>query len=84
MELFFQRTETRTFAGRDTPNSEPAIIVNEVLARTLWAGQDSLGQEMAFDKDDRKVVVKVRDFPTVDLVDRSVSQRRFRDAMRAE
>jgi len=74
--------------------------VNEVLARTLWQGQDSLGQEMAFDKDDRKVrdfalenesgsemdipIRQTVDFPTVDLVDRSVSPRKFLDAMRAE
>jgi predicted permease len=34
----------RDFSERDTPSSEPAVMINETLARTLWPGRDPLGQ----------------------------------------
>lgn len=34
----------RDIAPTDTPSSEPVIVINETLARTLWPGQDPLGK----------------------------------------
>jgi predicted permease len=34
----------RSFTERDTPSSEPVALVNETLARTLWPGQNPIGQ----------------------------------------
>src|SRR5262249_55869253 len=34
----------RDFNEGDTSSSEPVAIVNETVARTLWPGQDPLGQ----------------------------------------
>jgi hypothetical protein len=45
---------------RDTPTSEPVVLVNEPLARIRWAGQDPIGQIMAFDGG-RRVVGLVAD-----------------------
>ncbi len=39
----------RDFTERDTPSSEQVIIVNETLARTLWPGQNPIGQMMTQD-----------------------------------
>jgi predicted permease len=36
----------RDFTPHDTPSSEPVVIVNDVLARTLWPGQNPLGQRI--------------------------------------
>src|SRR5262249_59927660 len=36
--------EGRGFTQQDTPESEPVALVNETLARTLWPGQDAIGQ----------------------------------------
>jgi predicted permease len=38
----------RDYTPHDTPSSEPVVIVNEVLARTLWPGQDSIGKRVRF------------------------------------
>ncbi len=60
----------RLVAGRDlTPDdrseSEPVVLVNETLARTLWPGQDPIGQYLKSDglgaKFDRRVVGVVAD-----------------------
>ena len=39
----------REFAESDRALSEPVVIVNETLARTLWPGQDPIGQFMTQD-----------------------------------
>jgi len=38
----------RYFTNRDVQSSEPVVLVNETLARTLWPGQNPIGQIMAF------------------------------------
>jgi len=39
----------RFFTARDTPNNEKVIVINETLARTLWPGQNAIGQVMSQD-----------------------------------
>jgi predicted permease len=39
----------REFTGSDRASSEPVVMVNETLARTLWPGQDAIGQMMTQD-----------------------------------
>jgi predicted permease len=34
----------RDISDRDVPSSEPVIMINETMARTLWPGQDPLGK----------------------------------------
>ena len=34
----------REFTERDRASSEPVVMVNETLARTLWPGQERLGR----------------------------------------
>ena len=34
----------RDISERDTPSSEPVIMINETMARTLWPGQDPIGK----------------------------------------
>jgi predicted permease len=50
----------RGFTERDRASSEPVVIVNENLARTLWPGQDAVGQIMMQDGG-RRVVGVVAD-----------------------
>jgi predicted permease len=50
----------REFTERDRASSEPVVIVNETLARTLWPGQDAVGQFMTQDGG-RRVVGVVAD-----------------------
>jgi len=50
----------RVFTQRDRASSEPVAIVNETLARTLWPGQDALGQVLTQDGG-RRVVGVVAD-----------------------
>jgi predicted permease len=50
----------RRFTERDRASSEPVVIVNETLARTLWPGQDAVGQSMTQDGG-RRVVGVVAD-----------------------
>jgi predicted permease len=38
--------EGRSFTDRDRATSEPVVIVNETLARTLWPGQQAVGQKV--------------------------------------
>jgi predicted permease len=47
----------RTFTESDRASSEPVVLVNETLARTLWPGQDPLGQIMTQDGGRRVVGV---------------------------
>ena len=50
----------REFAERDRASSEPVVMVNETLARTLWPDQSPLGQMMTQDRG-RRVVGVVAD-----------------------
>jgi predicted permease len=50
----------RGFTERDRTSSEPVVIVDETLARTLWPGQDAVGQVMTQDGG-RRVVGVVAD-----------------------
>jgi predicted permease len=34
----------RDIAPGDTPSSDPVIVINEMMARTLWPGQDPIGK----------------------------------------
>jgi predicted permease len=36
----------RDISERDTPTTEPVIAINETMARTLWPGQNAVGQIM--------------------------------------
>ncbi len=50
----------RKFTERDRASSEPVAMVNETLARTLWPGQDAVGQVVTQDGG-RRVVGVVAD-----------------------
>jgi predicted permease len=50
----------RAFTESDRASSEPVVIVNETLARTLWPGQDAVGQMLTQDGG-RRVVGVVAD-----------------------
>jgi predicted permease len=50
----------RDFTERDAPSSEPVILINETLARTLWPGQNPIGQIVDQDGG-RRVVGMVSD-----------------------
>jgi predicted permease len=45
----------RDFTERDTPPNEEVIIINETMARSLWPGEDAIGQIVQADKDRRVV-----------------------------
>jgi predicted permease len=47
----------RDFTERDTPSSEPVIMINETLARRLWPGQNPIGQMVTQDGGRRVVGV---------------------------
>jgi predicted permease len=50
----------REFTASDRASSEPVVMVNETLARTLWPGQNAVGQMMTQDGG-RRVVGVVAD-----------------------
>jgi predicted permease len=50
----------RDISTQDTPTSEPVIVINETMARTLWPGQEPLGQVMTQDGG-RRVIGVVAD-----------------------
>jgi len=50
----------RDISERDTPASPPVIAINETMARTLWPGQNAVGQIM-FACGERRVVGVVAD-----------------------
>ena len=56
----------REFTERDRASSERVVVVNETLARTLWPGQNPLGQMITTDKG-RRVVGVVADIRHVAL-----------------
>jgi predicted permease len=47
----------RKFTERDRASSEPVAMVNETMARTLWPGQDAVGQVLTQDGGRRVVGV---------------------------
>ncbi len=47
----------REFTENDRASSEPVVVVNETLARTLWPGQNAVGQMMTQDGGRRVVGV---------------------------
>jgi predicted permease len=47
----------REFTERDRDSSERVVIVNQTLARTLWPGQDPIGQAMTQDRGPRVIGV---------------------------
>jgi predicted permease len=50
-------TRGRDFAPQDLPASEPVVIINDVLARQLWPGQDPIGKRiLQFNEPSRRVV----------------------------
>jgi predicted permease len=52
----------RDFNERDTPSSEPVILVNETLGRRLWPGRNPIGQLMAGEPNKpRRVIGVVKD-----------------------
>jgi hypothetical protein len=36
----------RDISERDRPSTEPVIVINQTMARTLWPGQNAVGQLM--------------------------------------
>lgn len=56
----------REFTERDRAGSEPVVMINETLARTLWAGQNPLGQMVTTDGG-RRVIGVVADVRHVAL-----------------
>ena len=61
----------RFFTARDTPNNEKVIVINETLARTLWPGQNAIGQVMSQDGGRRVIgiVADVRHHALEDAAD---------------
>ena len=51
----------RTFTTADDSTSEPVIIINEMLARTLWPGKDPIGRIVSTSGRNRRVVGVVGD-----------------------
>lgn len=56
----------RTFAERDRASSQPVVVINETMARTLWPGQNPIGQMITTDGG-RQVVGVVSDVRHVSL-----------------
>jgi predicted permease len=52
--------EGRDLSMRDTPSTEQVMLVNETMARTLWPGENAIGQILRADRD-RRVVGIVAD-----------------------
>jgi predicted permease len=50
----------RDFTERDGPGSEPVLLVNETMARTLFPGENPIGQMIAL-RPDRRIVGVVGD-----------------------
>ena len=46
----------RSFAAADAPSSEPVVVVNDTLARTLWADSDPIGRVLRTQGVDGRVV----------------------------
>jgi putative ABC transport system permease protein len=50
--LGMPRLSGRTFADGDTATAPDVAIVNAVLARRIWPGEDAVGKRLRFDPDD--------------------------------
>jgi predicted permease len=50
----------RDISERDTPATEPVILINQTMARRLWPGENAIGQIVTSDKE-RRVVGIVSD-----------------------
>ena len=46
--LGVQVLKGRDFDNRDTPQSQPVIVVSAALARTLWPGEDAIDKDLSF------------------------------------
>jgi predicted permease len=46
----------RAFTSTDTVGSEPVVVVNDALARTLWPGADPVGRMLHTQDEERRVV----------------------------
>jgi hypothetical protein len=52
----------RDISERDTASSDPVIMINETMARTLWPGQDPIGKiVLNACSPERRVIGVVRD-----------------------
>jgi predicted permease len=51
----------RDFTERDAPGTEPVIILNETMARSLWPGQDAIGQYIVNGRRELRVIGVVAD-----------------------
>jgi hypothetical protein len=58
--LGIQLKSGREFSQSDRESSEPVVMINETLARTLWPGQDAVGKMMTQDGG-RRVIGAVAD-----------------------
>ena len=58
--LGIQLKSGREFSQSDRESSEPVVMINETLARTLWPGQDAVGKMMTQDGG-RRVIGVVAD-----------------------
>jgi len=63
----------RELSERDTPSSEPVIVLNETMARRLWPADDPLGKFVRADRE-RQVVGVVADVRHRNLVDQPHSE----------
>ncbi len=48
--------EGREFSDFDRPSTAPVVIINDVMARRFWPGQDPLGKALQIQKKDLQVV----------------------------
>jgi putative ABC transport system permease protein len=51
----------RYFDARDTADSDKVVVINEVMARQVWPGQDPVGQLLVIGRQDWRVVGVVGD-----------------------
>ncbi|HLX46339.1 MAG TPA: ABC transporter permease [Bryobacteraceae bacterium] len=51
----------RDISEQDGPSADPVIVVNETMARTLWPGQNALGQLVRGGRSDLRVIGIVGD-----------------------
>ena len=46
----------RSFDARDTPQSEPVLVINENMAKNLWAAKEAVGQVAVVNGKDYRVI----------------------------
>jgi putative ABC transport system permease protein len=49
----------RSFNSRDSAGARPVAVVNEALARTLWPGENAVGQRIRYEKDEPREVIGI-------------------------